>query len=117
MDRLMDLSGGSTESLRELLDLYSRQTTEQLAQLESAIRTNQTEVVRHVAHSCAGASATLGMTRLVPPLRELERQGKAGQLSGAEKLHADLAREFKRAQDFLSQHPALAGTIATPVHS
>jgi signal transduction histidine kinase/HPt (histidine-containing phosphotransfer) domain-containing protein len=117
MDRLMDLSGGSTESLRELLDLYSRQTTEQLAQLESAIRANQTEVVRHVAHSCAGASATLGMTRLVPLLRELERQGKAGQLSGAEKLHADLAHEFKRAQDFLSQHPALAGTIATPVHS
>jgi len=117
MDRLLDLCGGSSESLRELLDLYFRQTTEQLAQLESAIRTNQTEVVRHVAHSCAGASATLGMVRLVPLLRELERQGKAGRLSGAEKLHADLAREFKRAQDFLSQHPALAGTTATPVHS
>jgi len=117
MDRLLDLCGGSSESLRELLDLYSRQTTEQLAQLESAIRTNQTEVVRHLAHSCAGASATLGMARLVPLLRELERQGKAGQLSGAEKLHADLAREFKRAQDFLSQQPALAGTTATPVHS
>jgi signal transduction histidine kinase/two-component SAPR family response regulator/HPt (histidine-containing phosphotransfer) domain-containing protein len=117
MDRLLDLTGGSSESLRELLDLYSRQTTEQLAQLESAIRANHSEVVRHVAHSCAGASATLGMTRLVPLLRELERQGKAGQLSGAEKLYADLAREFKRAQDFLAKHPSLAGTVATPVPS
>ncbi len=117
MDRLLDLSGGSSESLRELLDLYSRQTTEQLAQLESAIRANHSEVVRHVAHSCAGASATLGMARLVPLLRELERQGKAGQLSGAETLYADLAREFKRAQDFLAKHPSLAGTAATPVPS
>jgi signal transduction histidine kinase/two-component SAPR family response regulator/HPt (histidine-containing phosphotransfer) domain-containing protein len=117
MDRLLDLSGGSAESLRELLDLYSKQTTEQLAQLESAIRTNHAEAVRQVAHSCAGASATLGMVRMVPLLRELERQGKTGQLSGAEKLYADLAREFKSGQDFLAKHPSLAGTNATPVHS
>lgn len=117
MDRLLDLSGGSPESLRELLDLYFKQTTEQLAQLETAIRANQAEVVRQVAHSCAGASATLGMVRLVPLLRELERQGKAGQLSGADKLCADLTREYKLAQDFLIKHPALAGTAATPVHS
>src|SRR5579862_7414898 len=117
MDRLLDLSGGRPESLRELLDLYFKQTTEQIAQLESAIRTNHAEAVRHVAHSCAGASATLGMVRLVPLLRELERQGKAGQLNGAEKLCADLACEFKRAQDFLMKHPSWTGTVATPVHS
>jgi len=117
MDRLLDLSGGSPESLRELLDLYFKQTTEQLAQLESAIRTNKTEVVRQVAHSCAGASATLGMTRMVPLLRELERQGKSSQLDGAEKLCAELTHEYKRARDFLAKHPSLAGTVATPVHS
>jgi len=117
MDRLLDLSGGSLESLRELLDLYFKQTTEQPAQMESAIRTNQTEAVRQVAHSCAGASATLGLARLVPLLRELERQGKSGQLTGAEQLCADLGREFKRAQEFLVKHPSLTGTVATPVHS
>ena len=117
MDRLLDLSGGSPESLRELLDLYFKQTTEQLAQLESAIRMNHAEVVRQVAHSCAGASATLGLARLVPLLRELERQGKSSQLNGAEKLCADLTREYKHARDFLAKHPSLAGTVATPVHS
>ncbi len=117
MDRLMDLGGGDMESLRELVDLYIKQTTEQLAQLESAIRANQADQVRHVAHSCAGASATLGMKGLVPMLRELERQGKAGQLTNAEQLCADLAREFKRIQDFLVKHPSLTGTTATTVHS
>jgi len=113
MDRLLDLGGGSPESLRELVELYFQQTTEQLAQLETAVRANQPETVRHVAHSCAGASATLGMKRLVPLLRELERQGKAGQLTKAEQLCADAAREFKRTQDFLAKHPALTGTAAT----
>jgi HPt (histidine-containing phosphotransfer) domain-containing protein len=94
-----------------------KQTTEQIAQLETAVRANQAEQIRHVAHSCAGASATLGMARLVPFLRELERQGKAGQLTNAEQLCADLAREFRRIQDFLVNHPSLTGTAATTVHS
>jgi len=117
MDRLLDLGGGDQESLRELVELYLKQTTEQIAQLEMAVRANQAEQVRHVAHSCAGASATLGMARLVPLLRELERQGKAGQLTNAEQLCADLASEFKRIQDFLVNHPALTGTAETTVHS
>jgi len=117
MDRLLDLGGGDAESLRELVDLYLKQTTGQLAQLESAVKANKAEEVRQVAHSCAGASATLGMRRLVPLLRELERQGKSGQFTNAEQLCAEATREFKRTQDFLTGHPALAGTFTSPVHS
>ena len=117
MDRLLDLGGGDAESLRELVDLYLKQTTGQLAQLESAVQASKAEEVRQVAHSCAGASATLGMKRLVPLLRELERQGKSGQLTNADQLCAEAAREFKRTQDFLTGHPALAGTVASTVHS
>jgi CheY-like chemotaxis protein/HPt (histidine-containing phosphotransfer) domain-containing protein len=117
MDRLMDLGGGDAESLRELVDLYVKQTIGQLAQLEAAVQANNPEEVRQVAHSCAGASATLGMKGLVPMLRELERQGKEGQLVNAEQLCADVAREFRRTQDFLAKHPALTGTAATTVNS
>ncbi len=117
MDRLIDLGGGSVESLRELVELYFNQTTGQLTQLETAIQADKAEEVRQVAHSCAGASATLGMKRLVPLLRELERQGKAGQLTNAQQLCADAQREFRRTQDFLAKHPALTGTEATTVHS
>ncbi|HUA39634.1 MAG TPA: response regulator, partial [Candidatus Sulfopaludibacter sp.] len=117
MDRLMDLGGGNAESLRELVELYFKQTTGQLAQLETAVQLNKTEEVRQVAHSCAGASATLGMRQLVPVLRELERQGKAGQLTNAQQLCADARREFRRTQDFLAKHPDLTGTVATTVHS
>ena len=113
----MDLGGGNAESLCELVELYFKQTLGQLAQLETAVQANKAEEVRQVAHSCAGASATLGMTRLVPLLRELERQGKAGRLSNAQQLCAEAQREFRRTQDFLTKHPALTGRIATTVHS
>jgi len=117
MDRLMDLGGGNAESLCELVELYFKQTLGQLAQLETAIQADKAEEVRQVAHSCAGASATLGMTRLVPLLRELERQGKTGRLSNVQQLCAEAQREFRRTQDFLTKHPALTGRIATTVHS
>jgi CheY-like chemotaxis protein len=117
MERLMDLTDGNPESLRELVDLYFKQTVRQLDQLEAAIRANKTDEVRHLAHSCVGASATLGMNRIVTMLRELERQGADGTLVNAELLCADATREFKRIKDFLARHPSLAATTTTLPHS
>jgi CheY-like chemotaxis protein/HPt (histidine-containing phosphotransfer) domain-containing protein len=112
-DRLNSLVDGDMDSLRELIELYLSQTTKQLAQLEAAVRANQADEVRRVAHSCAGASATLGMTRLVPMLRELEKQGASGTLNNAAQVCETAAREFKCIQDFLASLPALAAAPAT----
>jgi HPt (histidine-containing phosphotransfer) domain-containing protein len=102
MDRLNDLTEGDADSIRELVDLFLKQTTQQLAQLEAAVRANKADDVRRVAHSCAGASATLGMTRFVPLLRELEKQGASGALTTAAQVYEDAAREFKLIQNFLA---------------
>jgi HPt (histidine-containing phosphotransfer) domain-containing protein len=102
MDRLNDLTEGNADSIRELIDLFYKQTTQQLAQLEAAVRANKADDVRRVAHSCAGASATLGMTRFVPLLRELEKQGASGVLTTAAQVYEDAAREFKLIQNFLA---------------
>jgi HPt (histidine-containing phosphotransfer) domain-containing protein len=102
MDRLNDLTDGDADSIRELIDLFYKQTTQQLEQLEAAVRANKADDVRRVAHSCAGASATLGMTRFVPLLRELEKQGASGALTTAAQVYKDAAREFKLIQDFLA---------------
>src|SRR5205814_4691602 len=75
MERLLDFTDGNLDSLRELVTLYLDQTGGQLEQLEAAIQAGTAQDVRRLAHSCAGASATCGMSRLVPLLRELERQG------------------------------------------
>jgi CheY-like chemotaxis protein len=104
MERLMDFTEGSAENLRELVTLYLKQTSQQLAQLEAAVQANNAAEVRRIAHSCAGASATCGITRLVPPLRELERQGYEGRLTNAKELCGQLFRDFERIRGFLAQY-------------
>jgi HPt (histidine-containing phosphotransfer) domain-containing protein len=112
MDRLNSLIDGDMDSLRELIELYLKQTSQQLVQLEAAVRANKADEVRRVAHSCAGASATLGMTRLVVMLRDLEKQGTAGTLTTAAQVCENTAREFKLIQNFLAALPAMAATPA-----
>ncbi len=108
MDRLMELAGGEKAMLKELVELFYSQTVKQLAQLEAAIKANKTEEVRHLAHSCKGASATMGMAPLAAIFFELEKMGRAGSLDGAGSSVSGAASEFKRVQDFLAAQPALS---------
>jgi len=112
MDRLLDFTDGNPENLRELATLYLSQTSEQLEQLQAAVAAAKPKEVRRLAHSCAGASATCGMRRIVPLLRELERQGYEEQLTNAAELCPQLDQEFQRIRAFLEAHlaslPALA---------
>ena len=113
MARLMDFTEGSVESLRELVTLYLKQTSQQLSQLEAAVQAENAAEVRRIAHSCAGASATCGITRLVPPLRELERQGYEGRLTNAKELCGQLVRDFERIRNFLAPYQDSAAGSAT----
>jgi CheY-like chemotaxis protein/HPt (histidine-containing phosphotransfer) domain-containing protein len=102
LERLIDLSGGDNDGIRELTELYLTQTTDQLESLRRAVETNAVQDVERIAHKSAGASATCGMTAMVPPLRELERQGQAGDLHGAAALVAQAAKELERIRVFLN---------------
>ena len=106
MERLLEFTDGSKESLRELVDLYLSQTAEQLEKLEASIAASSATETRRLAHSCAGASATCGMRRLVPLLRELERQGLEGKLNGAADLCIRAKQEFKCIRAFLDAYLA-----------
>ena len=113
MERLTEFTDGSADNLRELVELYLSQTSEQLDKLGSAVAAGDTAEVRRVAHSCAGASATCGMRYLVPLLRELEHQGREGKLSNATQIFEQAGREFKRIQQFLEQRQVAPTDAAT----
>jgi signal transduction histidine kinase/HPt (histidine-containing phosphotransfer) domain-containing protein len=112
MDRMTDLTDGNQDQLRELVEMYLKQTSKQLAQLETAIHDNNAGAVRQVAHSCAGASATLGMVHLVPRLRELEKLGASGTLPGAGEIFQKTTHEYVQIQEFLKTQPELATVVA-----
>ena len=106
MDRLLDFTDGNPENLRELVTLYLEQTAGQLDHLGAAIQAGESQEVRHLAHSCAGASATCGMRRLAPLLRELERQGIEEKLTNAAQLGKEIRREFETIRNFLEEYIA-----------
>jgi CheY-like chemotaxis protein len=110
--RMNDLTDGNNDNLRELVEMYFVQTQKQFVQMREAIRDGQADQMRRVAHSCAGASATMGMTHLVPRLRELEKLGAAGTVTGAEPICEAAAGEFERVREFLKTQPELARVIA-----
>jgi CheY-like chemotaxis protein len=112
MDRLLDFSDGSAENLRELVALYLKQTAEQLEQLTTAAQAGSAAEVRRLAHSCAGASSTCGMVRIVPLLRELERQGDEKKLTNATELCRQAHHEFQCIRQFLDAHLAKLSPLA-----
>ncbi len=109
MERLNEFTEGNPENLTELATLYVKQTADQIEQLQAAVKTSDAPGVRRIAHSCAGASATCGMRRIVPLLRELEQQGDAGKLTNAAELFTQVAAEFELIRTALA--PYLAPSV------
>ncbi len=106
MARLLDFTDGNPENLRELITLYLTQTALQLEQLDAAVRAGSASEVRRLAHSCAGASATCGMGKMVPLLRELEQKGMEEDLTTATQLCQQTGVEFERIRIFLEGYLA-----------
>jgi HPt (histidine-containing phosphotransfer) domain-containing protein len=112
MDRLNEFTEGNPENLTELVTLYVKQTTDQLQQLDVAIKASDAAAVKRLAHSCAGASATCGMQRIVVPLRELERQGSENRLTTATELFKQITEEFELIRKTLAPYLAPASSTA-----
>ena len=110
IERLAEMAGGDDAGIRELIDLYFTQTTNQFEQLSEAVRANALEEVERIAHKAAGASATCGMNAVVPALRELERQGREGRLVDAATLVAHILKELERIRAYLDSQQFMRRT-------
>jgi CheY-like chemotaxis protein/HPt (histidine-containing phosphotransfer) domain-containing protein len=105
--RLIEFSGGPGDSFTELVDLYLKQTAEQLGQIRLALGQKAASRVASIAHSCAGASATCGMSGMLTLLRQLERLATEGDLVSSGQLLPSIDAEFARIKAFLAQNTKL----------
>ena len=103
LDRLRELADDNPAEVRSLVELYLQQTEQQLSQMRAAIQSHSADTLGRVAHSCAGASATCGMTPMVNPLKELEKRARSGTLDGADEWHQKALAEFARIRAALNQ--------------
>jgi CheY-like chemotaxis protein/HPt (histidine-containing phosphotransfer) domain-containing protein len=104
LERLNDFAGGSPENLKELVGLYLKQTTAQIGLLETALAAGDCAKAARLAHSSAGASATCGMTAILPVFRQMEHLGGANDRVGAVALLPAARRELDRIKHFFEHY-------------
>ncbi|MBI5383246.1 MAG: response regulator [Verrucomicrobia bacterium] len=118
MDRLNEFSGGDADSLNEIIDLFLRQTGDQLQEMQRQVSQQNKPEVARLAHTCAGASAICGMNSLVPLVRDLERRSLNGGGPEMQTVLDQMGVEFQRITRFLQKIRAKSGQpSAAPVAS
>jgi histidine phosphotransfer protein HptB len=103
IDQLRDVTDNEPDRMQQLIDLYLTQAVPMLDSLNEAIQTNSSGDVARIAHKLVGSSISCGVEAFTQPLRELERLGHAGDLSGAPALLDEVRHKFPRVQSVLSQ--------------
>jgi two-component system sensor histidine kinase/response regulator len=103
IDRLRDVTDDEPDRMQELIDLYLTQAGPMLDGLNEAIQTNSSGDVARIAHKLVGSSVSCGVEAFTHPLRELERLGQEGNLSGADALFEDVRHKFPRVQNVFTE--------------
>ena len=81
--------------MRELVELYFHQAGEIMAGLKKALAEKSVPDVDHLSHKLAGSSLACGFSAMVPSLRQLEHNAKAGHLDGGAELFAEAINQLE----------------------
>ena len=87
----LEQSGDDEEMLAELLVLFRDSSASDLARINEGLAAEDAVAVADAAHSIKGASASLGVEGVRKIATELEKEGRAGDLSRGKELAAQLA--------------------------
>ena len=101
LDHLKELCDGNPALTRQIIGLYRTQADGVLAELRRAVETRSTTQIMDCAHKLRGASATCGVTGVVPALQELEHMAETGNLDGGPRALAEVDRIYGRVRELL----------------
>jgi CheY-like chemotaxis protein/HPt (histidine-containing phosphotransfer) domain-containing protein len=104
LERLVEVTSDNPDKLRRLVKNYLEQSHEMILGLDQAIQKGATQEIRHLAHQWGGSSSMCGMLAVVPSLGQLERMGRADQLTGATELYAETGKQLDRIHQFLNEY-------------
>jgi two-component system, sensor histidine kinase and response regulator len=94
---LLARTGGDRKLLRKLVELVSADSRETLAKLRNAVEQKDSKTLFTAAHALKGGLATLAARRASETAFQLEKKGRAAELSGASALLTTLEKETAQA--------------------
>ncbi len=100
---LLEGVGGNRQLLQKLAKLFLADLPKLLARIETASNAGDGEELAKAAHALKGAVGNFGAAKAVEAAAELERLGKAGELSSAEKAWTALELELSVARNELER--------------
>jgi hypothetical protein len=105
-DQLNSACDGDPGLKSELMDMYFGQADKIMAGLHKAIETRSVPDVDHLSHKLAGSSLACGLIGIVPPLRQMEHNAKAGRLDGVESFMAEAVNALELLRQAVQAHLA-----------
>jgi signal transduction histidine kinase/CheY-like chemotaxis protein/pSer/pThr/pTyr-binding forkhead associated (FHA) protein/HPt (histidine-containing phosphotransfer) domain-containing protein len=97
LESIRKMAGAKAESLvAELIVLYLEDSPRLLEIVREAVSTDDSESLRHSAHTLRSSSANLGAVNLSKICKELENLGRSGTTTGAAEQLEQLEVEYKR---------------------
>ena len=94
-DALLKMVGGDHDFIDELVDTYLSDAVDQLAGLDAAVAAGDLAALVRPAHSLKSSSLNVGALLLGELARQLEEQGRAGRIDGADKRVVEAHRGFE----------------------
>ena len=90
IEQLRTFSTDEMDLVRELVASFEVNVTQQLPELEQAVRRDDAETARFIAHRLRGSCGNIGARRMEFLCERLEQLGRAGVTIGAMELVDDL---------------------------
>ncbi|MGH9648930.1 MAG: response regulator, partial [Terriglobales bacterium] len=97
-EEVLDQLGGDKELLRELVELFLKNSPKTLATLRTGVQTRSARDVQAAAHSLKGTLGHLAAREAVATAEELESRGREGNLEGTEQMLQRLERQIGETQ-------------------
>ena len=101
-DYLLAQSGGSAETLKEIVDLFAVECPKLMGQIRSAITSGNASDLQRAAHTLKGSIQFFGVKRSAAAAFRLETMGREQTLSGAQEAWVTLETEIERLMALLT---------------
>ena len=103
LESLLNTLGGEYAYLEELIDSFLEDTPQLIADLNTAVETEDIAEVHRLAHSLKSNGADYGALKFAELCRELEMGARTGHLNGAAGLAAEITAEYTKMEGALEE--------------